>query len=68
MMPPTISTLRSLEPYESAAQALAGAAGQDLTPVLAQAALEGGDVVLSWPGHDEFTKRVRLGRPGGATA
>lgn len=68
MMPPTISTLRSLEPYESAADALAGAADQDLTPVLAQAALEGGDVVLSWPGHDEFTKRVRLGRPGGATA
>ncbi|MFF1557821.1 NUDIX hydrolase [Streptomyces sp. NPDC058279] len=68
MMPPTISTLRSLEPYESAAHALAGAVDQDLTPVLAQAALEGGDVVLSWPGHDEFTKRVRLGRPGGATA
>ncbi|GHB69780.1 hypothetical protein GCM10010347_45060 [Streptomyces cirratus] len=68
MMPPTISTLRSLEPYGSAAHALACATGQDLTPVLAQAALEGGDVVLSWPGHDEFTKRVRLGRPGGATA
>ncbi|MGW7098341.1 NUDIX hydrolase [Streptomyces sp. NPDC054838] len=68
MMPPTISTLRSLTPYESAAHALAGAADQDLAPVLAQAALEDGDVVLSWPGHDEFTKRVRLGRPGGATA
>ncbi|MCJ1678291.1 NUDIX hydrolase [Streptomyces sp. APSN-46.1] len=68
MMPPTISTLRSLEPYESAADALAAAVGQDLTAVLAQAALEGGEVVLSWPGHDEFTKRVRLGRPGGAPA
>ncbi|AKL67151.1 NUDIX hydrolase [Streptomyces goshikiensis] len=68
MMPPTISTLRSLEPYESAAEALTGAVAQDLTPVLAQAALEDGEVVLSWPGHDEFTKRVRLGRPGGASA
>ncbi|MET9604777.1 NUDIX hydrolase [Streptomyces sp. NPDC006512] len=65
MMPPTISTLRSLEPYGSAADALAGAAAQDLTPVLARAALEDGEVVLSWPGHDEFTKRVRSARPGG---
>ncbi|MET9697087.1 NUDIX hydrolase [Streptomyces sp. NPDC006529] len=61
MMPPTISTLRSLEPYGSAAQALAAASGQDLAPVLARAVLEGGEVVLSWPGHDEFTKRVRQG-------
>ncbi|MEU2395279.1 NUDIX hydrolase [Streptomyces sp. NPDC007369] len=61
MMPPTISTLRSLEPYRSAAGALAAAAGQDLEPVLAQAALENGEVVLSWPGHDEFTKRVTFG-------
>ncbi|MDJ0384482.1 NUDIX hydrolase [Streptomyces sp. G-G2] len=65
MMPPTISTLRSLEPYGSAAEALAAAAGQDLNPVLAQAVLEGGELVLSWPGHDEFTKRVRQGGPGG---
>ncbi|MFI6147237.1 NUDIX hydrolase [Streptomyces sp. NPDC051109] len=62
MMPPTISTLRSLEPYGSAAGALAAAAAQDLTPVLAQATLENGELVLSWPGHDEFTKHVR---PGG---
>ncbi|MCX5013122.1 MULTISPECIES: NUDIX hydrolase [unclassified Streptomyces] len=61
MMPPTISTLRSLEPYGSAAEALAAAGAQDLTPVLAQASLENGELVLSWPGHDEFTKRVRLG-------
>ncbi|WP_030199515.1 NUDIX hydrolase [Streptomyces sp. NRRL S-87] len=65
MMPPTISTLRSLEPYGSAADALAAAEGQDLTPVLAQARLEGGELVLSWPGHDEFTKRV--GTTGGAS-
>ncbi|MEU9301324.1 NUDIX hydrolase [Streptomyces sp. NPDC048269] len=62
MMPPTISTLRSLEPYGSAADALAAAGAQDLTPVLARATLEDGELVLSWPGHDEFTKRVR---PGG---
>ncbi|MFD9010491.1 NUDIX hydrolase [Streptomyces sp. NPDC059552] len=65
MMPPTISTLRSLEPYGSAAGALAAAAGQDLAPVLARAALEDGEVVLSWPGHDEFTKRVRPAGPAG---
>ncbi|MFD9333667.1 NUDIX hydrolase [Streptomyces sp. NPDC060028] len=63
MMPPTISTLRSLEPYAGASDALAAAAGQDLAPVLAQAALEDGELVLSWPGHDEFTKRVRPGGP-----
>ncbi|MEV7507285.1 NUDIX hydrolase [Streptomyces sp. NPDC091201] len=63
MMPPTISTLRSLEPYGSAADALAAAGGQDLAPVLAQAVLEDGELVLSWPGHDEFTKRVRPGGP-----
>lgn len=63
MMPPTISTLRSLEPYGSAADALAAADAQDLAPVLAQATLEDGELVLSWPGHDEFTKRVRPGGP-----
>ncbi|MFZ3471904.1 NUDIX hydrolase [Streptomyces sp. 4.24] len=60
MMPPTITTLRSLEPYASAAEALAAAPGQDLTAVLARAAFEGDELVLSWPGHDEFTKRVTL--------
>ncbi|QES49387.1 NUDIX hydrolase [Streptomyces venezuelae] len=59
MMPPTITTLRSLEPYGTAAAAVAAAGSQDLTPVLARAVLEGGEIVLSWPGHDEFTKRVR---------
>ncbi|MEV8307200.1 NUDIX hydrolase [Streptomyces flavidovirens] len=58
MMPPTISTLRTLQPYATAAEALAGAADQDMTPVLAQARLEGDELVLSWPGHDEFTKRI----------
>ncbi|WP_274561008.1 NUDIX hydrolase [Streptomyces spiramyceticus] len=62
MMPPTISTLRALQPYATAAEALAGAAGQDMTPVLAQARLVGDELVLSWPGHDEFTKHIATGR------
>ncbi|RCH65349.1 NUDIX hydrolase [Streptomyces sp. SDr-06] len=59
MMPPTISTLRDLLPYATAADALAAAADRDLTPVLARAHLtESGELVLSWPGHDEFTKHI----------
>lgn len=58
MMPPTIATLRQLQPYGRAADALAAAEDRDMTPVLAQARLVAGEIVLSWPGHDEFTKRV----------
>ncbi|MDX3841083.1 NUDIX hydrolase [Streptomyces europaeiscabiei] len=58
MMPPTIATLRRLARYDTAAAALAAAPARDLTPVLAQARLEGDEVVLSWPGHAEFTKRI----------
>ncbi|MCF6522558.1 NUDIX hydrolase [Streptomyces sp. JJ36] len=59
MMPPTIATLRQLQPYPDTAAALADAADRDLDPVLARADLdENGAIVLSWPGHDEFTKRV----------
>jgi 8-oxo-dGTP pyrophosphatase MutT (NUDIX family) len=58
MMPPTISTLRTLEAFSSAADALAAAPGRDLTPVLAEARLVDGSVELVWPGHEEFTKRV----------
>ncbi|WP_329622621.1 NUDIX hydrolase [Streptomyces sp. NBC_01255] len=61
MMPPTISTLRTLEPYGTAAEALEAAGGQDMTPVLAQARLEGDELVLSWPGHEEFTKIIPVG-------
>ncbi|MFB7942856.1 NUDIX hydrolase [Streptomyces sp. NPDC004779] len=63
MMPPTIATLRSLQPCATAAEALAAAGKQSMTPVLAHARVEGDQVVLTWPGHDEFTKRV-----GGGTA
>ncbi|KAA0935833.1 NUDIX hydrolase [Streptomyces apricus] len=65
MMPPTLATLRQIGAYASAAEALAAAAGRDLTPVLARARLEGGELVLSWPGHDEFTKHIPT---GGASA
>lgn len=65
MMPPTIATLRQLTAYGSAADALAAAPGRDLTPVLAQARLVDGEIVLSWPGHDEFTKHIPT---GGASA
>ena len=61
MMPPTIATLRGLIPYGSAAEALAAAPERDLTPVLARARLEADEVVLSWPGHGEFTKHIPLG-------
>ncbi|GAA3778324.1 NUDIX domain-containing protein [Streptomyces phyllanthi] len=61
MMPPTIATLRQLVPYATAGDVLAAAPGRDLEPVLAQARLEDGEIVLSWPGHDEFTKHIRAG-------
>ncbi|MEV6423420.1 NUDIX hydrolase [Streptomyces sp. NPDC051662] len=63
MMPPTVATLRQLQSYGTADEALAGSDGRDLTPVLATARLEGEELVLSWPGHEEFTKRVEP-RPG----
>lgn len=63
MMPPTIATLRQLSPYGSAADAFAAAPERDLTPVLAQARFEDGELVLSWPGHDEFTKHISTGGP-----
>ncbi|MDT0479792.1 NUDIX hydrolase [Streptomyces doebereineriae] len=65
MMPPTIATLRQLTAYGAAADALAAAPDRDLTPVLAQARLVEGEIVLSWPGHDEFTKHIPT---GGASA
>ncbi|MFI1394130.1 NUDIX hydrolase [Streptomyces sp. NPDC020681] len=58
MMPPTVATLRVLQAYATAADALAAAAEQDMTPVLAKARFEDGELVLSWPGHEEFTKHV----------
>ncbi|MFF8959139.1 NUDIX hydrolase [Streptomyces sp. NPDC014894] len=63
MMPPTVSTLRTLLPYATAAEALAAADGRDLAPVLATARWEGGELVLSWPGHEEFTRHIPAGGP-----
>nr|WP_286170317.1 NUDIX hydrolase [Actinospica acidiphila] len=61
MMPPTIATLRQLVPYGTGAEALDAAPARDLTPVLASARLVDGEIVLSWPGHDEFTKHIPTG-------
>ncbi|MEU3555292.1 NUDIX hydrolase [Streptomyces fragilis] len=68
MMPPTISTLRTLETYPAAADALAAAPGRDMTPVLAEARLVDGVVELVWPGHEEFTKRVTADAAEGPAA
>lgn len=65
MMPPTIATLRQLIAYPAAAEALAASPDRDLTPVLARARLDGEEIVLSWPGHEEFTKHIPT---GGASA
>ena len=61
MMPPTIATLRQIAGYGTAADVVAAAPGRDLTPVLAQARLVDGQIVLSWPGYDEFTKHIPTG-------
>jgi 8-oxo-dGTP pyrophosphatase MutT (NUDIX family) len=62
MLPPTITMLRDLLPYGSAAAALAAAPGRDLTPVIATATVDAaGEVALTWPGHEEFTRTA----PGG---
>ncbi|MFG2893900.1 NUDIX hydrolase [Streptomyces sp. NPDC048248] len=70
MMPPTIATLRGLQTYGTASEALGAAPAQDLTPVLARAELVNGEILLSWPGHDEFTKHLTPkddgARPGAA--
>ncbi|MFI6857161.1 NUDIX hydrolase [Streptomyces sp. NPDC050416] len=68
MMPPTIATLRQLTAYGSAAEALAAAPARDLTPVLATARLVDGEILLSWPGHDEFTMHIPTAPTGGASA
>lgn len=58
MLPPTISMLRGLRAYGSAAEALDAAGERDLTAVLVKARMEGDEVVLSAPGHEEFTRRL----------
>lgn len=70
MMPPTVATLRALRPYGTAGEALKAADSQNLAPVLAEARMEGDELVLTWPGHEEFTKHVPAGGPapaGGGT-
>jgi 8-oxo-dGTP pyrophosphatase MutT (NUDIX family) len=65
MLPPTIATLRELAGYRTAADALAAASARDLTPVLARAELRpDGGIVLTWPGHEEFTTRIAADQGG----
>lgn len=61
MMPPTVATLRALALYDSVSEALAGALERDLAPVLARASVADDEIVLAWPGYDEFTHRIRTG-------
>ncbi|MDQ0788319.1 NUDIX hydrolase [Streptomyces sp. B3I8] len=61
MLPPTVATLRRLAPYATAAEALAAAPGRDMTPVLARAEVRDEEILLYWPGHDEFTRRIPSG-------
>jgi len=60
MLPPTVTTLRSLLPYAAAADALAAAPGRDLAPVMVRASLDDtGQVLLDWPGHGDLTREAR---------
>lgn len=61
MLPPTITTLRQLMPYETAAQALRAADERDLAPIETKARIVDGEVVLISPGHDEFTRNDLAG-------
>jgi 8-oxo-dGTP pyrophosphatase MutT (NUDIX family) len=63
MMPPTIATLRALTGYETAGAALSAARCRDLAPVLARVSLAGDQIVLSWPGYNEFSKLIANGAP-----
>ncbi|MFF4751505.1 NUDIX hydrolase [Streptomyces sp. NPDC002514] len=68
MLPPTIAILRQLAPYATAAEAFAAAPARDMTPVLARARLADDEIVLAWPGHDEFTKHIPTAPAGGGPA
>ncbi len=63
MLPPTIATLRELSPYDTVEQVLTAAARRDLAAVMAEARMENGEMVLRWPGHDEFTWRIPVRPP-----
>ncbi len=63
MLPPTVATLRALLPYAEAGGRAedvraAAAAAPVPGPVMARAAVEGGDVVVSWPGYEDFGGRL----------
>lgn len=55
MLPPTVSVLRELQPYGTAAQALEAADRRILTPVLGQAEVMGDRMTIRWSGYEELT-------------
>ncbi|MEY9968163.1 8-oxo-dGTP pyrophosphatase MutT (NUDIX family) [Streptacidiphilus sp. MAP12-16] len=55
MLPPTVTTLRELEPYGAAAQALEAARKREIAPIMARAQIVDGRVSVSWSGHPELT-------------
>ncbi|WP_059010546.1 NUDIX hydrolase [Streptomyces specialis] len=70
MLPPTVATLRELAPCDTVARALAAATApaREATaalPVMARVTLVGNEVVVSWPGYDEFERRVPVAAPDG---
>ncbi|WP_228454522.1 NUDIX hydrolase [Streptomyces alkaliphilus] len=61
MMPPTAATLRELAESVGSAEPEAvrtAADGRDLSPVLARTRREDGQIVIHWPGYEEFEKRM----------
>jgi 8-oxo-dGTP pyrophosphatase MutT (NUDIX family) len=61
MLPPTITTLRELEPLTSPARALDAADARTVEPIMAEAAIgPDGAVVVSWPGYPGLALRGQL--------
>ncbi|MEY9842985.1 8-oxo-dGTP pyrophosphatase MutT (NUDIX family) [Streptacidiphilus sp. BW17] len=61
MLPPTVTTLRELEPLASPAQALEAADARTVQPIMAEARIEqDGAVVVSWPGYPGLALRGQL--------
>ena len=58
MMPPTIATLRQLAAVRHGRRRARRRRRTRSDAGAGQARLEDGEIVLSWPGHEEFTKRI----------
>ena len=58
MLPPTLATLRELAAHDSVAAVLAAAGRRAVSPVQARVRRQGGTLVISWPGYEEFEERI----------